>query len=125
MQNRFDASEFHVGPIPGPPIVKRFGWRLNEFAEESPFNLAESRSYDNGRTDYFVKYCVFGPDSGSIFNPFTPGFLWVSVEDTDTATGRHRYEYSSVSKAEFDSFIIFLETGHVGHLHDAERLARA
>lgn len=72
---------------------------------------------DTGRSRYYAKYCLIGPNAGSMVDP---------DDETDlrrrgdwTASGR--FNFRPVEKLAYDLYVNFLKTRNRAYLRQAER----
>lgn len=74
---------------------------------------------DAGRTRYFIKHCTTGHRSPAFFNPQADDSDLLN--QTNSSTGRPKYEFRAVGFEVFEYFLNFLKSGNIAFLRNAER----
>lgn len=99
-----------------------FGLDGHKSDTDFPGSIAKlSVDSENKSEKHFVKFATTGRDAGHMFDPHSPNFDKTKLEAFYEQFGRSHYEFRKVSKAAFDAYMRFLESGNPLHLRHAER----
>lgn len=85
-------------------------------------SVAKHVHFDNGTDSYYVKVSKSGSDAGFFVNPQSMWYVELNAKRFDKRTkAKSVYEFKSVKKEVFESYLHFLKTKNQTYLRWAER----
>ncbi len=122
MQNPSFAAEIEKVLDEKPVVSVGYKWGGTPVVPTEDDCCAKSTEEAGQKPRFWVAYCTHGNDSGGMRNPSSA--FYVPQNDRIGHLGKNRYEFREVTEESYSSYRLFLDTGNVVHLRQAERSSR-